>query len=97
MRENSNEMTSTLNVKIAEQIQGFFDLPVDHLAAAPVFYKHLEEYRDTFDDLIVVSPDVGNVKIANQMIPYVWLAESVSSLMSPGWSAPQMIDASHVR
>lgn len=50
----------------AAQIQGFFDQPVDHLAAAPVFYQHLEEYRDTFDDLVVVSPDVGNVKTANQ-------------------------------
>ena len=35
------------------------------LAAAKVFYRHFEEYRDTYENLVVVSPDVGNVKIAN--------------------------------
>ncbi|UCD27666.1 MAG: ribose-phosphate pyrophosphokinase [Planctomycetota bacterium] len=46
----------------AEQIQGFFDLPVDHLAALPVIVKHIEGLNIT--DSVVVSPDVGNVKTA---------------------------------
>lgn len=49
----------------AAQIQGFFDLPVDHLAAAPVFADYLEGIRDELGDVVVVSPDVGNVKVAS--------------------------------
>lgn len=49
----------------AAQIQGFFDLPVDHLAAAPVFEELLKGMRESLGDLVVVSPDVGNVKVAN--------------------------------
>jgi ribose-phosphate pyrophosphokinase len=48
----------------AAQIQGFFDLPVDHLSAAPVFIDYFRKLRNEMSDLVVVSPDVGNVKIA---------------------------------
>ena len=47
----------------AQQIQGFFDIPVDHLYAAPVMYEYLK--RKKFNDLVVVSPDVGGLKMAN--------------------------------
>ncbi|MGY9000738.1 MAG: ribose-phosphate pyrophosphokinase, partial [Rhodospirillales bacterium] len=44
----------------AGQIQGFFDIPLDNLYAAPVFIKDIrEKYKG--DDLIMVSPDVGGV------------------------------------
>jgi len=49
----------------AAQIQGFFDIPVDHLSAAPVFMEHFQSIRDTLEDVVIVSPDVGNVKVAN--------------------------------
>jgi len=49
----------------APQIQGFFDIPVDHLHASPVIIRHIEEIRDQHDPLVLVSPDVGNVKTAN--------------------------------
>ena len=49
----------------AAQIQGFFDLPVDHLSAAPVFIDYFRSIRDELGDLVLVSPDVGNVKVAN--------------------------------
>jgi ribose-phosphate pyrophosphokinase len=48
----------------AAQIQGFFDIPVDHLSATPVFLDHFEKVRDELGDLCLVSPDVGNVKVA---------------------------------
>lgn len=48
----------------AAQIQAFFDLPVDHLAAAPVFHRYFEEIRGELGDLVLVSPDIGNVKVA---------------------------------
>nr|WP_294516318.1 ribose-phosphate pyrophosphokinase [uncultured Rhodopila sp.] len=44
----------------AGQIQGFFDIPVDNLIAAPLFSRDIEE-RYHGDNLIIVSPDVGGV------------------------------------
>ncbi len=49
----------------AAQIQGFFDIPVDHLTAAPVFVEYLQSVREELGDIVLVSPDVGNVKVAN--------------------------------
>ena len=46
----------------AQQIQGFFDIPVDHLYAAPVMYEYLRSKH--LPDLVVTSPDVGGVKMA---------------------------------
>lgn len=46
----------------AQQIQGFFDIPVDHLYAAPVMYDYLRSQK--LKDLVVVSPDVGGLKMA---------------------------------
>ena len=47
----------------AAQIQGYFDLPVDHLHASPVFIKYLRGLN--LPNPIVVSPDTGGVKTAN--------------------------------
>jgi ribose-phosphate pyrophosphokinase len=47
----------------AQQIQGFFDIPVDHLYAAPVMYEYLRSKK--LADLVVVSPDVGGLKMAH--------------------------------
>lgn len=44
----------------AGQIQGFFNIPVDHLYAAPVLMKYLQE--EVRDDIIMVSPDAGGVE-----------------------------------
>jgi ribose-phosphate pyrophosphokinase len=46
----------------AQQIQGFFDIPVDHLYAAPVMYDYLKS--KSLRELVVVSPDVGGLKMA---------------------------------
>nr|WP_228553484.1 MULTISPECIES: ribose-phosphate pyrophosphokinase [unclassified Pseudoalteromonas] len=43
----------------AEQIQGFFDVPVDNVFGSPVLLEDMKE-RD-FDDVVVVSPDIGGV------------------------------------
>jgi ribose-phosphate pyrophosphokinase len=43
-------------------LQGFFDIPVDHLYAAPVFVSHYRKKR--LKDLVVVAPDVGSAKMA---------------------------------
>ncbi len=44
------------------QLQGFFDIPVDHLYAAPVFTAHYRKKNLT--NLVVVAPDVGSAKMA---------------------------------
>jgi len=47
----------------AQQIQGFFDIPVDHLYASPVFFEELKS-RDA-QNMTIFSPDVGGMKMAN--------------------------------
>ena len=47
----------------AQQIQGFFDIPVDHLYASPVIFDYLKYSKH--NDLVVVSPDVGGLKMAH--------------------------------
>jgi ribose-phosphate pyrophosphokinase len=48
----------------AAQIQGFFDVPVDHLYAAPVLNKYFQQKQIDPDDLVIVSPDEGSIKRA---------------------------------
>ena len=48
----------------AAQIQGFFDVPVDHLYAAPVLNEHFRGLHLNSDELVVVSPDEGSIKRA---------------------------------
>jgi ribose-phosphate pyrophosphokinase len=47
------------------QIQGFFDVPLDHLTAAPVLEQYLKENTNPAD-LVVVAPDAGRVKVAER-------------------------------
>ncbi len=47
----------------AQQIQGFFDIPMDHLYAAPVIVKYLRSQE--LNNLVVVSPDTGGMKMAD--------------------------------
>ena len=51
----------------APQLQGFFDIPVDHLLGVPVQIAHFIERGFTGENTIVVSPDVGSVKRARSI------------------------------
>jgi len=52
----------------AAQIQGFFDIPVDNLYASPIFALDiLHQFKETTDDIMVVSPDVGGVARAREL------------------------------
>ena len=52
----------------ATQIQGFFDIPVDNLYAAPVFALDIiHQFSDKLNDVMVVSPDVGGVARAREL------------------------------
>lgn len=50
----------------AAQIQGFFDIPVDHLYAAPIIYNYFRDLKERLDirNFTVVAPDVGRSKVA---------------------------------
>jgi len=48
----------------AHQLQGFFDIPVDHLTGELVLSKYFRDMK--INNLVVVSPDVGNMKIASR-------------------------------
>ena len=51
----------------AEQIQGFFDIPVNHLSALPLFGQYYNDMHFDTDNLVVVSPDVGRAKAAKKL------------------------------
>ncbi|MCP5072483.1 MAG: ribose-phosphate pyrophosphokinase [Rhodobacteraceae bacterium] len=51
----------------ATQIQGFFDIPVDNLYAAPVFALDVKHNFDKLDDVMVISPDVGGTARAREL------------------------------
>ncbi len=48
----------------AAQIQGFFDVPVDHLYAAPVLNRYFSKHIEDFSEVVIVSPDEGSIKRA---------------------------------
>lgn len=65
--ESGIERVLTLDLHAA-QIQGFFDIPVDNLYAAPVFALDVEHhFRGRLETLTVVSPDVGGVTRAREL------------------------------
>lgn len=55
----------------ATQIQGFFDIPVDHLEGLPILAKNFIKMGLTGDDVVVVSPDVGGVKRARKLAEWL--------------------------
>ena len=63
IRQAGASRVVTMNLH-AEQVHGFFSVPVDHLSALPVLARHYRG-RD-LSDAVVVSPDFGNAKQANQ-------------------------------
>lgn len=52
----------------ADQIQGFFDVPVDHLYASSIFIPYIESLK--LEDMVIASPDVGGAKRANSYAKY---------------------------
>ncbi|MBM3825774.1 MAG: ribose-phosphate pyrophosphokinase [Verrucomicrobia bacterium] len=67
----------------AQQIQGFFDIPVDHLYASPVFYSYIRN-KPWIREATVFSPDVGGLKYAAAVadmlgLPYGFVAKRRTS------------------
>jgi len=75
----------------AQQIQGFFDIPVDHLYAAPVLVKYLRELN--LKKPLVVSPDTGGVKAA---YAYSQMLGTGLAIVSKERLGPTQVDAYNV-
>ncbi|MBB1123433.1 ribose-phosphate diphosphokinase [Limosilactobacillus albertensis] len=54
----------------APQVQGFFDIPVDHLQATSLFTKYIEE-QNLGDDIVVVAPDHAGVNLARKYAEHI--------------------------
>ena len=75
----------------AQQIQGFFDIPVDHLYAAPVIVKYLR--GQNLDNLVVVSPDTGGMKMADA---YAKLLDAGIAVVGKQRKSATDVEANHL-
>jgi len=77
MVQSGIERILTLDLHAA-QIQGFFDIPVDNLYAAPIFALDLEhQFKGRLQDVTIVSPDVGGVARARELAKRVGAALAI--------------------
>jgi len=75
----------------AQQIQGFFDIPVDHLYAAPAIVKYLRSLE--LDNLVVVSPDAGGLKMADA---YAQLLKAGIAVVGKQRKSAEKVVANHL-
>ncbi len=75
----------------AQQIQGFFDIPVDHLYASPVIVKYLRSLE--LNDLVIVSPDAGGLKMADA---YAKLLDAGIALVGKQRKSAEDVVANHL-
>jgi ribose-phosphate pyrophosphokinase len=78
------------------QIQGFFDVPFDHLTATPVLEGYLREHvADCTEDIVVVAPDAGRVKVAERYSQHLGSDLALVHKTRPRGTANQ-VEARHV-
>src|SRR3989338_5246069 len=75
----------------AGQIQGFFDIPLDHLFAVGVLVEYFEKLK--LKDLVVVSPDVGGIKMARA---YAKRLNAGLAIVDKRRISPQATEAAHI-
>ena len=75
----------------ASQIQGFFDIPFDHLYAAPVLLEYLKQLR--IPNIVVVTPDVGGIKMARA---YAKKLGADLAIVDKRRSGPRETEVTHV-
>jgi ribose-phosphate pyrophosphokinase len=66
------------------QLQGFFDIPVDHLLGCPILARYFKNKFDKYDDMVVVSPDVGSVTRARKFAEYLDIPIAIIDKRRPG-------------
>jgi ribose-phosphate pyrophosphokinase len=75
----------------AGQIQGFFDIPVDHLFAVGVFIDYVNKLK--LEDIVVVSPDVGGIKMARA---YAKRLSAGLAIIDKRRVSPEKAEAMHI-
>ncbi|MFH1360011.1 MAG: ribose-phosphate pyrophosphokinase [Candidatus Omnitrophota bacterium] len=75
----------------ASQIQGFFDIPVDHLYAINVFADYFK--RKKIRDIVVVSPDVGGIKMARA---YAKRLNACLAIVDKRRTSPEKTEVMHI-
>ena len=71
------------------QIQGFFDIPVDHLYAAPVF---MERYKELEGDVVVVATDVGAAKMTRGYAKRLGVDMAIIDKRRPGPNVAEVVN-----
>ena len=74
----------------SHQLQGFFDIPVDHLYAAPVFVQHYRQ-KDLRDP-VVVAPDVGSAKMARGYAKRLNASLAIIDKRRPGANVAEVVN-----
>lgn len=77
----------------AAQIQGFFNIPVDHMFAVPVFVDHLRSVEPNLDSPVVVSPDAGGMERARALAKSL---DASLAIIDKRRSAPNVAHVMHV-
>jgi len=77
----------------AGQIQGFFDIPVDHIYAVNVFVDYLKSKKISSDQLVIVSPDVGGIKMARA---YAKRLSAALAIVDKRRVTPESIEVMHI-
>jgi ribose-phosphate pyrophosphokinase len=75
----------------AGQIQGYFDIPVDNIFAAPILLKHIRGHFE--DDLVIVSPDAGGVERARAFAKRL---EASLAIIDKRRDAPNVAEAMNI-
>jgi ribose-phosphate pyrophosphokinase len=75
----------------AGQIQGFFDIPLDHLFAVNVFFEYFKEIK--MNNLVIVSPDVGGIKMARA---YAKKLHAGLAIVDKRRNTPDSTDVMHI-
>src|ERR1039458_1500975 len=75
----------------ASQLQGFFDIPVDHLYAINVLSEYFKERQ--IDDLVIVSPDVGGIKMARA---YAKRLKAALAIVDKRRMSPEKTEVMHI-
>jgi len=75
----------------AGQIQGYFNIPVDNIFAAPILLKHIQKYSE--DGLVIVSPDAGGVERARAFAKRL---EASLAIIDKRRDAPNIAEAMNI-
>lgn len=73
----------------AGQIQGFFSGPMDHLTAVPLLASYIS--RQNFQDLVIVSPDAGRVKMADKYTDHLGVPMAILHKRRPGHNQAEVL------